>query len=92
MEEEKVLQETRAIELFVEAQEKKKQMAQEEQRREEAHKDLLAGVAKGEELFKQLCEQADAHEEEMKKSAGEQLKVGISKKSVYISMSDLVEF
>ena len=83
MEEEQVLQETRAMELFVEAQEEKKQMA---------HKNLLAGVAKGEELFKQLCEQADAHEEEMKKSAGEQLKVGISKKSVYISMSDLVEF
>ena len=53
------------------AQEEKKQMVQEEERRQEAQKSLLARLAEGEELLLQLHEQADAHEEEIKKSAKE---------------------
>ena len=83
MEEEKLLQQTRAIKLFDKAQEEK-QMAQEEQMGEEAQNQLLARVAEGEELFKQLCEQADAHEEEMKKSGQEQRKVGITQNNQYV--------
>ena len=60
------------------AQEEEKQTVQEEERRQEAQKSLLAQLARGEELILQLHEQADAHEEEKKKSAKE-LKVGITK-------------
>ena len=77
-EEERLCQQTRALDIFVKAQEENKEMAQEEQRREEAHKKLLAGLAKGRELSKQLHEHA--HEEEMKKSDQDQMKVGITNK------------
>ena len=80
LEDEQVCQQERAMEKLcdkVQEEEKKKQMAQEEERRQESQQNLLTRVAKGEELLRQLHEQADAHEQVMKKSAKE-LKVRIT--------------
>ena len=80
LEDEQGCQQKRAMEKLcgkVQEEQKKKEMAQEEERRQECQKNLLTRVAKGEELLRQLHEQADAHEQVMKKSAKE-LKVRIT--------------
>ena len=72
LEEEQFCQQRKAMESHCDkVEEEQKLMAQEEERRQEAQRSLLATLAKGEELLLQLHEQADAHEEEMKKSAKE---------------------
>ena len=70
LEEEQLCQQTRAMELFEKAQEKEK--VAKEQLREEAHQRLLSGLERGKELLRQL------HEQEEKKSDGEQIEVGIN--------------
>ena len=74
LEEEQLCQQTRAMQLFEKAQEKEK--VADEQKKEEAHQHLISGLERGKELLKELCEQAEAHEEE-NKSVGKQIEVRI---------------
>ena len=52
-------------------------LAEKDKMAKEARESLLSGLPTGRELLKQLQEQADAHEEQVKRSDWEQVQVGL---------------